>query len=120
MSKIFICFSGWAKSNNLKLTHPRGWISTSEVFDWEEYLKETRSAPAVFKNSYFEMNAFETGFELGMKLEVVNPEKEYQICAATVANTTRHLLWIHLDSSDWYGYWLLIEIIIQFISLLNL
>lgn len=96
----YIFPQGWAQSHNLKLTHPRGWISAKEEFDWDEYLEETKSTPTLFKNDYSTIIASENGFEIGMKLEVVNPENEHQICAATVANVTEHLIWIHLDSND--------------------
>ncbi|XP_075216742.1 scm-like with four MBT domains protein 2 isoform X2 [Lycorma delicatula] len=91
---------GWAKSHNLKLTHPRGWISAEEEFDWDEYLEITKSSPALFTKLYSKNIAVDSGFEVGMKLEVVNPDNEHQICAATIANVTEHLIWIHLDSND--------------------
>lgn len=37
-------------------------------------------------------------FEVGMKLEAVNPENPNQICAATVTKVVSPLLWIHLDN----------------------
>ncbi|KAJ9576506.1 hypothetical protein L9F63_025601, partial [Diploptera punctata] len=35
-----------------------------------------------------------------MKLEVVNPENQNQICAATIIKIIEHLLWIQLESND--------------------
>jgi hypothetical protein len=93
-------FIGWAQEHELRLTHPRGWTTSNEEFDWSEYLEVTKSvaAPA----SYFcQQKSFkDLGFAQGMKLEAVNPENQHQICAASIIRIIDHLLWIHLESND--------------------
>ncbi|CAB3367361.1 Hypothetical predicted protein [Cloeon dipterum] len=88
---------GWSKSNKIDLTPPNGWVSEREQFDWEEYLTTTMSKPA--PNSCFAQteSAIDMGFEVGQKLEAIDPENEENICAATITQILHHLLWIHLD-----------------------
>ncbi|KAJ9576505.1 hypothetical protein L9F63_025600 [Diploptera punctata] len=35
----YIFPAGWAQEHELQLTHPRGWTTNKEEFDWTEYLK---------------------------------------------------------------------------------
>lgn len=89
---------GWAKENNIKLTHPQGWTTDKEEFDWSEYLDVTGACCATLP----EYPMTDHGLELtvGMKLEAVNPDNNNQICVATIEKFTKHLLWLRLDSTD--------------------
>ncbi|XP_035732853.1 scm-like with four MBT domains protein 2 isoform X3 [Vespa mandarinia] len=91
---------GWSKKHNIKITHPEGWISTSDEFDWDEYLKKTGSIKAEENLFYERKNAADAGFECGMRLEAVDPEYENIICAAHITKIVMNLLWIKLDNYE--------------------
>lgn len=88
----FIFPSGWCKKNDIDLTPPKGWRKND--FDWQEYLTFCNATAA----PEFVVPQSENLFEVGMKLEAVNPENPNQICAATVTRVACPLLWIHLDN----------------------
>jgi hypothetical protein len=91
---------GWTQEHELRLTHPRGWTTCKEEFDWAEYLEVTKSNAAPTSCFPQRKSAKELGFAQAMKLEAVNPENQHQICAASVVRIIDHLLWIHLESND--------------------
>ncbi|XP_067002533.2 scm-like with four MBT domains protein 1 [Anabrus simplex] len=91
---------GWAVDHELQLTHPRGWTTIKEEFDWAEYLEVTNTMPAPHSCFPEHPSAKELGFLPDMKLEAVNPENQHQICAASIVKLIDHLLWVHLDSND--------------------
>ncbi|CAG2054501.1 unnamed protein product [Timema podura] len=91
---------GWAKDHGLQLTHPKGWATSKEEFDWMEYLMSTKSRAAPRTCFHTRNSAKKLGFSPNMKLEAVNPENNHQICAATIVCTVDHLLWLHLESND--------------------
>ncbi|GLH01333.1 Polycomb protein Sfmbt [Gryllus bimaculatus] len=91
---------GWAQYHGLQLTHPSGWTTSKEEFDWQEYLSFTNGYPAPAPCFTPRPSATELGFDIGMKLEAVNPENQHQICAASITRIVDNLLWIHLDSHD--------------------
>ncbi|XP_069700276.1 scm-like with four MBT domains protein 2 [Periplaneta americana] len=91
---------GWAQEHEQQLTHPRGWTTSKEEFDWSEYLEVTKSVSAPITCFPHRKSATELGFSQGMKLEAVNPENQHQICAASISKIIDHLLWIHLESND--------------------
>lgn len=97
---VIVCFIGWAQEHELRLTHPRGWTTSKEEFDWSEYLEVTKSHAAPASCFSHLGSAKDLGFAQGMKLEAVNPENQHQICAASVMKIIDHLLWIHLESND--------------------
>lgn len=91
---------GWAQEHELRLTHPRGWTTSKEEFDWSEYLEATKSNAAP-TSCFPQRESFKgLGFAQAMKLEAVNPENQHQICAASIVRIIDHLLWIHLESND--------------------
>lgn len=91
---------GWAEKHEIQLTHPQGWISKSLDFNWQEYLRTTDTLAA--DDSFFspKENAQEIGFEIGMRLEAVDPENENVICAAHVTKIIDNLLWLKLDNYE--------------------
>nr|CAD7455362.1 unnamed protein product [Timema tahoe] len=91
---------GWAKDHGLQLTHPKGWATSKEEFDWMEYLMSTKSRAAPRTCFHARNSAKKLGFSPNMKLEAVNPENNHQICVATIVCTVDHLLWLHLESND--------------------
>jgi hypothetical protein len=101
MIQIFIfSFSGWSKNYDLQLTPPNGWVTEKETFDWNEYLTTTMSK-AVPESCFKEReSAVDLGFEVGQKLEAIDPENEHQLCAASITRILHHLLWVHLDCYD--------------------
>ncbi|XP_012258753.2 scm-like with four MBT domains protein 1 [Athalia rosae] len=90
----------WTKKNNIRLTHPRGWISKSEEFDWDAYLEATNSKAALESSFTERQSALDAGFEIGMYLEAVDPENENTICAAHITKIVDNLLWIKLDNYE--------------------
>jgi len=96
---------------NIQLTPPNGWETEKESFDWDEYLSTTMSKAA--PESYFvKMEpASELGFEVGQKLEAIDPENEHQICAATITRILNHLLWVHLDCYERYFYFVIFNLL---------
>lgn len=77
---------------------PQNWTSTSEVFDWEEYLKATNSTAAEENLFNPRESATDAGFECGTRLEAVDPQNENNICAASITKIIEDLLWIKLDN----------------------
>ncbi|XP_018026813.1 uncharacterized protein LOC108682197 [Hyalella azteca] len=70
-----------------------------QSFEWETFLAANPSHVRVPLSyfSFIPLNA-DTEFSAGHKLEVVHPEDPSLICAATIAATTGHLLWLRVDS----------------------
>ncbi|XP_068911715.1 polycomb protein Scm [Tenebrio molitor] len=73
---------------------------TYQPFDWDEYLKETNSAPAP-------ANCFKQGlspplneFKVSMKLEALDPRNVTSTCIATVITVLGSRLRLRLDGSD--------------------
>jgi hypothetical protein len=97
---MLMYFIGWAQEHELQLTHPQGWTTSKEEFDWPEYLGVTKSNAAPPSCFPQRESAKKLGFTEGMKLEAVNPENQHQICAATIIRIIDHLLWIRLESND--------------------
>jgi hypothetical protein len=103
---MLVFFIGWAQQHELRLTHPRGWTTSKEEFDWSEYLKVTKSSAAPASCFPQQKSVKDLGFAQGMKLEAVNPENQHQICAASIIRIIDHLLWIHLESNDRLYLWM--------------
>jgi hypothetical protein len=98
-----LCDLGWCKKHNLQLTHPLGWISKQEDFEWADYLEYCDNAVPAPDNCFTKLEpAQDLGFETGLKLEAVNPEIPHQICVASINKTLEHLVWVHLESNDRY------------------
>jgi hypothetical protein len=96
------CSTGWSKSNDMEMTPPNGWMSEKASFDWEEYLSSTMSTAAP-EGCFVKMeSALDIGFDIGQKLEAIDPENEHHVCAATITRTLNHLLWVHLDCYEEY------------------
>ncbi|KAL6449214.1 hypothetical protein ACFW04_000701 [Cataglyphis niger] len=93
---------GWAQKHDIMITHPQGWTSKTEDFDWNDYL-ETFHASAASENLFNKRaSAAEAGFECGMRLEAVDPEHEHIICAAHITKIVENLLWIKLDNYEYF------------------
>ncbi|XP_015520560.2 scm-like with four MBT domains protein 1 [Neodiprion pinetum] len=90
----------WTRKKNIRLTHPIGWISKSEEFDWEAYLLATKSEAAPESSFSERESALDAGFEVGMYLEAVDPENENTLCAAHITKVVDNLLWIKLDNYE--------------------
>lgn len=91
---------GWTKKRGLRLTKPRGWTAENDQFDWETYLRETESEPAPEDCFPERESAIDAGYEIGMRLEAVDPRDENIICAAHITKIMENLLWIKLDNFD--------------------
>ncbi|ESN98778.1 hypothetical protein HELRODRAFT_66618, partial [Helobdella robusta] len=83
----------WCKENGFKLQPIPG---QSGEFDWDDYLQQIAGTPAS-PDCFFQPVEEDLRFEEGMKLEVVNPNKNNQLCAATIDKVKCHLLSIKLD-----------------------
>ncbi|KAG8036734.1 hypothetical protein G9C98_004056 [Cotesia typhae] len=90
---------GWSKEHDLKLTAPKGWgLHNPSEFNWDVYLADTNTTAAPKELFYSRESAIETGFEVGMYLEAVDPLNDNRICAGHISNITEDLLWITLDN----------------------
>lgn len=73
---------------------------TFQTFDWEEYLRETNSAPAP-QNCFTQgANPPHNDFKVGMKLEALDPRNLTSTCIATVISVLGPRLRLRLDGSD--------------------
>ncbi|XP_019638919.1 PREDICTED: lethal(3)malignant brain tumor-like protein 4 isoform X3 [Branchiostoma belcheri] len=113
---------GWCEKTNHKLSVPKGFGFTQETFNWNNYLKVTKSQPApkhlfrpapVSANSkpryeYYDKyeNVSSHGFRVGMKLEAVDIKNQSLICVATVRDVMDNRFLVHFDGwDDGYDYW---------------
>ncbi|XP_040896953.1 sex comb on midleg-like protein 2 isoform X3 [Toxotes jaculatrix] len=74
--------------------------TNKDSFSWEEYLKETSSAPAppsCFRQARVPPS---NDFKVGMKLEAHDPRNSTSVCIATVMGLTGVRLRLRLDGSD--------------------
>lgn len=73
---------------------------TFQTFDWEEYLRETKSIPA--PQSCFKQAPSPpvNDFKIGMKLEALDPRNVTSTCIATVISVLGPRLRLRLDGSD--------------------
>ncbi|XP_028818377.1 sex comb on midleg-like protein 2 isoform X2 [Denticeps clupeoides] len=92
------------------LTGPSSPVKAPELFTWEEYLKETSSAPAppsCFRQSRVPPT---NDFKAGMKLEARDPRNSTSVCIATVMGMTGIRLRLRLDGSDnTNDFWRLVD-----------
>lgn len=93
---------GWCEEQGLPLNPPCDWKGTH--FRWDNYLVQT-------KTSAVPARAFKPrpplGFDIGMKLEVVDKRNPILIRVASVVDTDGHLIKVHFDGwADSYDYWL--------------
>ncbi|GAB1860994.1 Scm-like with four MBT domains protein 1 [Camponotus japonicus] len=102
MEHPYIFPVGWAQKHNIKITHPQGWTSKTEDFDWNDYLETFHASPAAEDLFSERASAIEVGFECGMRLEAVDPEHEHIICAAHITKIVDNLLWIKLDNYEYF------------------
>ncbi|XP_002122746.2 lethal(3)malignant brain tumor-like protein 4 [Ciona intestinalis] len=91
---------GWCQENGRLLSPPQGFVG--DYFTWDQHLNETgrRAAPA----ECFECIQHE--FEVGMKLEAVDPRNQSLVRIATVSEIEKHRIKVHFD--DWntiYDEW---------------
>ncbi|KAK0182551.1 hypothetical protein PV327_000679 [Microctonus hyperodae] len=89
---------GWAKKHYLQIMPPKNWPSKANDFKWETYLSETKSTAATPNLFPIRESAIDAGFEVGMRLEAVDPQNENIICAAHITKINEDLLWIVLDN----------------------
>ncbi|XP_025837598.1 lethal(3)malignant brain tumor-like protein 3 isoform X3 [Agrilus planipennis] len=98
--------AGWCEKNGHVLHLPPTY--TTEDFNWNTYLKQTRSTAApkhLFVNRAGS-SVCPNGFRIGMKLEAVDRKNTSLICVATVADMMDNRLLIHFDNwNDIYDYW---------------
>ncbi|XP_015587878.1 scm-like with four MBT domains protein 1 [Cephus cinctus] len=91
---------GWAKKHDIKITPPQNWVCESDEFDWNDYLAKTNSTAAK-ENLFPECeSAVDAGYEIGMRLEAVDPENENIICATHITKIIDNLLWLKMDNYD--------------------
>lgn len=83
-----------------RIVHPNGWTPKEDEFDWNEYLKDTQAIAAEEKLFSERQSAIDVGFECGMRLEAVDPERENVICAAHITKIVDNLLWLKLDNYE--------------------
>ncbi|XP_074481614.1 scm-like with four MBT domains protein 2 isoform X2 [Sebastes fasciatus] len=76
---------GWALENRLSLEPPTGLRSLKSAADWQEALEDARQKSSlpleVFKDH---VDLPEHSFKTGMKLEMVSPWEQLQICPVSV------------------------------------
>ncbi|XP_033097983.1 lethal(3)malignant brain tumor-like protein 4 [Anneissia japonica] len=93
---------GWCQENGKILSPPNDYPDVAN-FTWADYLqrKKAVSVPA----RAFKPRA-PLGFQIGMKLEVVDKRNPSLIRAATIVDAENHRVKVHFDGwSDIYDYW---------------
>ncbi|XP_034934772.1 lethal(3)malignant brain tumor-like protein 3 isoform X2 [Chelonus insularis] len=93
---------GWTFYNGQSLTPPNNYKDQG-TFNWDTYLRDTRSLPAPAR-------AFKQrppcGFKRGMKLEAVDKRVPQLIRVATVEDVKDHMIKIHFDGwPENHAYW---------------
>lgn len=88
----------WAKSHHVEFSPPKNWKSSSEEFDWKNYLTETKSEAAGATLFPHRQSAIDAGFKIGLRLEAVNPRNKNIICAAHITKIIEDLLFVSLDN----------------------
>ncbi|KAG8587659.1 hypothetical protein GDO81_005742 [Engystomops pustulosus] len=73
---------------------------TKELFNWDEYLKETGSVAAPFNYFRQSRNPPNNEFKIGMKVEAHDPRNVTSVCIATVVGISGARLRLRLDGSD--------------------
>ncbi|KAJ8373216.1 hypothetical protein AAFF_G00267080 [Aldrovandia affinis] len=94
---------GFCEEAELTLTTPAEY-KHPKSFSWERYLEETgaQAAPA---RAFKQRPAH--GFQVGMKVEVVDKRNPMLIRVASIADLEEHRLKVHFDGwSGEYDYWL--------------
>eukprot|EP00794_Sanderia_malayensis_P011085 gene11085-12253_t len=92
---------GWCAENGIRLTPPQD--DQVDTFDWKEYLKQTNTI-AVPEELLKKRSP--TRFEVGQKLEVVDPRNPSLLRLATIVQLDNFQLKIHFDGWDeFYDYW---------------
>ncbi|XP_064134125.1 sex comb on midleg-like protein 2 isoform X3 [Loxodonta africana] len=90
------------KKGNQDRSPPSGGTSSVQTddFQWDSYLKETRSVSA--PPEYFRQSKIPptNDFKVGMKLEARDPRNITSVCIATVVGITGARLRLRLDGSD--------------------
>ena len=93
---------GWCAKNNRILSLPNG-IEEESLFNWEAYLKSTNAtaaSPELFSGK-------KHGFNVGMKLEVVDPRNPILFRVASIAAIDDYRVKIHFDSwQEVYDVWM--------------
>lgn len=91
-------------SNNESLSTQKEVIllnsDCSEVFNWGHYLKSTNSEAAplhLFDNPY---PSGPNSFQLGMKVEAIDPQNQSMFCVCTVVQILGYRIRLHFDSYD--------------------
>lgn len=96
-------------SNNKQLTAQNHSASTSsgtfqyetyQTFDWDSYLKETNSTAAPIECFKQHEEPPTNEFQIGMKLEALDPRNVTSTCIATVVGLHGPRLRLRLDGSD--------------------
>ncbi|XP_071964680.1 lethal(3)malignant brain tumor-like protein 4 [Antedon mediterranea] len=93
---------GWCQENSKILSPPNDYPDVAN-FTWADYLQR-KKALAVPARAFKPRSPL--GFQIGMKLEVVDKRNPSLIRAATIEETENHRVKVHFDGwSDIYDYW---------------
>lgn len=93
----------WCQDNGLQLSPPNDWKEGSP-FNWEIFFNKSKTT-AVPARAFKPRSP--VGFEVGMKLEVVDKRNPILVRVATICDTMNHLIKVHFDGwSISYDYWL--------------
>ncbi|XP_075224784.1 polycomb protein Sfmbt-like isoform X3 [Lycorma delicatula] len=103
MTSPCILPAGFCHMNNIPLTPPKGYDSTT--FDWQDYLLSTGNMTAPF--NLFNREIPVHGFVLGMRLEAADLMDPRLVCVGTVSRVVGRLLKVHFDGwEEEYDQWL--------------
>ncbi|XP_047130687.1 lethal(3)malignant brain tumor-like protein 3 isoform X1 [Hydra vulgaris] len=92
---------GWCEKNGVTLIPPTDEMINK--FKWDDYLEQTKTIAA--PSELFKLRK-EPVFEVGQKLEVVDPRNPTLIRVATVSECEEYRIKIHFDGwSSIYDYW---------------
>ncbi|KRT81389.1 Sterile alpha motif containing protein [Oryctes borbonicus] len=98
--------AGWCEKYGHTLHPPPTY--TQEDFNWNHYLKQTKStaAPKHLFSNRSGTAICPNGFRVGMKLEAVDRKNTALVCVATITDMMDNRILVHFDSwDDIYDYW---------------
>eukprot|EP00096_Caligus_rogercresseyi_P009408 TRINITY_DN3194_c0_g1_i1.p1 TRINITY_DN3194_c0_g1~~TRINITY_DN3194_c0_g1_i1.p1 ORF type:complete len:793 (-),score=204.32 TRINITY_DN3194_c0_g1_i1:748-3126(-) len=99
----YVHYKGWCDEHAMELNPPNDFPEDEE-FDWEVYLRETKSSTV--PKSAFKCRQETSVFKKHMKLEVVDKRNPRLIRVATVVKVNGRQIKVHYDGwPDEYDFW---------------
>lgn len=94
------------QEKQLPFTTPHAWLDQKRGFTWSRYLECTNSRAAPSKLFADPYPPTHNQFNVGMKLEAIDPDHPALICVVTVSEVQGYRLRLHFDGySAAYDFW---------------